>query len=183
MASSRSSASFQSRPTQPTKSTNATTIASGSKRSSAKDGNFGQHLIDHNIYPPLYDFPDDRLTPEPDNLDDLRAGLDAPRASLSPSVFTGSVFRDFQRKNETRSEGTVMRNVIPILAGSAGIPNEGHLPFTNLDWPAGGATVKAVPDFFDGARPGDIHDKVKDDLKKQAYPQIIPKIRWCPTSS
>jgi hypothetical protein len=45
--------------------------------------------------------------------------------------FSESAFRDFKRKNNTKSEGTVMRNVIPIPAGGASIPNEGNLAFTN----------------------------------------------------
>ncbi|KAI0410631.1 hypothetical protein F5X98DRAFT_368684 [Xylaria grammica] len=73
-------------------------------------------------------------------------------ASLSPSRIPASVFRDFRQKNRTKSEGTAMRNVIPLIAGSADVPNEGHLPFTNLESLTNKTTVKPVPDYFDGAR-------------------------------
>jgi hypothetical protein len=147
-----SSSSAQSRRT---KSTKATDVSSVTKPSSAYDDTFEQHMIDHNIHPPFYDFPDDRPTPEPDNLDENRQLLATSRASLSPSHFTDLKFKDFQRKIKTSSEGTVMRNVIPIIAGDSDILNEGHLTFTNVKSITGGATVKAVPDFFDGARPGE----------------------------
>jgi hypothetical protein len=167
MASSRSASS---RRTKSTKSTKATDVSSATKPSSAYDDAFEQHMIDNNMYPPFYDFPDDRPTPKPDNLNEDRQLLAASRPSLSPSHFTESRFENFQRKNKTSSEGTVMRNVIPIIAGDADIPNEGNLPFTNIESMTGGATVKAVPDFFDGARPGNIDKAVRDDLSQMIIP-------------
>ncbi len=139
-----------------TQSTKATTVSSKSRRSSAYDANFEQHLIDHNIYPPLYDFPDDRTPPKPANWAEIRQVLKVPRGSLSPSRIPESAFEDFQRKNKTKFEGTVMRNVVPLLVGKAKIPNEGNLPFTNLDSLTDNTTVNPVPDFFDGARAGDL---------------------------
>lgn len=63
-----------------------------------------------------------------------------------------------------------MRNVIPILAGDANIPNEGHLPFTNLESLTDEATVKAVPDFFDGARSGSVNKPVSTALGRMIVP-------------
>lgn len=81
-----------------------------------------------------------------------------------------SAFQDFQRKSKTKSKGTVMRNVVPLIAGNAGIPNEGHLPFTNLDSLTDYTTTSPVPDFFDGARPGHVDKKVREDLDKVIIP-------------
>ncbi|KAK0701547.1 hypothetical protein B0T21DRAFT_417097 [Apiosordaria backusii] len=145
-------------------------IFEGTKPSSAYDDNFEQHMIDNGIYLEGYDYPAGRLTPEPENVDQLRSELLAARASLSPSRFHDSAFRNFKKKNKTSSEGTVMRNVIPIIAGNSEIPNGGHLPFTNLESMTGGATVKAVPDFFDGARLGDIDKVIRDDLSHVIIP-------------
>lgn len=132
-----------------TQSTKPTTVTSKSRRSSAYDANFEQHLIDNNIYPPLYDFPDDREPPEPANWEEIRQALKVPRGSLSPSTVLNSAFREFQRKNKTPSEGTIMRNVVPLIAGNANnIPNEGHIPFTNLNSITNNTTVNPVPDFF-----------------------------------
>ncbi|KAI1148203.1 hypothetical protein F4825DRAFT_434825 [Nemania diffusa] len=168
MASNHSSES--SRPSRNTKTTNATSISSKARRSSAYDDDFEQHLIDHSIYLEGYEYPEDRGTPEPGNLAQIRQGLLATRASLSPSRVPDSIFRDFRQKNKTKSEGTVMRNVIPLIAGSADIPNEGHLPFTNLESLTNETTVKPAPDYFDGARMKDVHTQVRHDLTKTIIP-------------
>ena len=126
-------------------------------------------MIDHNIYPPLYDFPDDRATPTPDYLDEHRRVLATSRPSLSMSQFTESKFNNYLRKNKT-SEGTVMRNVISIIAGDSDIPNERNLPLTNIESMTGGATVKAAPNFFDGIRSGDVDKVVRDDLSQMIIP-------------
>jgi hypothetical protein len=153
-----------------TKSTKATTISSKARRSSAYDDDFEQHLIDYDVYPEGHEYANDRQTPEPGNMDEARLELLAARASLSPSHFPESAFRDFKRKNNTKSEGTVMRNVIPIITGNASIPNEGNLPFTNFESLTEGLTVNAVPDFFDGAPPGDVDKAVREDLSQMIAP-------------
>ncbi|EFY93059.1 hypothetical protein J3458_022457 [Metarhizium acridum] len=157
---------------QRSQSTKATNSSAKTRRSSAYDDDFEQHLIDHNIYPDGYEFPDDRShsTPEPCNMDTIRQDLLAARASLSPSHFSEAAFRDFKRKNKTNSEGTIMRNVVPIIAGSANIPNEGHLPFTNLSSLTAEATVKPVPDFFDGAHPGSLNKALSEALHHEIIP-------------
>lgn len=70
----------------------------------------------------------------------------------------------------TRSEGTVMRKVIPLIAGNDNIPNEGHLPFTNLQSLTSDKTVKPVPDYFDGARIAEVHTQVRRDLDNIIIP-------------
>ncbi len=140
------------------------------KRSSAYDANFEQHLIDNNIYPPHYDFPDDRKPPKPANWGEIREALKAPRGLLSPSLVPSLDFEDFQRKNMTKSEGSIMRNVVPLLAGNASIPNEGHIPFTNLKSLTSDTTVNPAPDFFDGAYAGDLDKKIRKELAKIIMP-------------
>ena len=79
-------------------------------------------------------------------------------------------FEDFQRKNKTNSEGTVMPTVVPIITGDFDIPNEGHLSFYNLASITDNTTVNLVLNFFDGAYPGTVDKQVRDDL----YETIIP---------
>lgn len=162
-----SSSSASSKRSQLTK---ATTVTSKSKRSSAYDANFEQHLINHHIYPPCHDFPDDRTPPKPANWEEIRQVLKVPRGSLSPSVVPKSAFADFQRKKKTKSEGTLMRSVVPLIAGDINIPNEGHLPFVNLDSITNNTTVNPVPDFFDGAQPAAVDRQVREDLDKIIVP-------------
>ncbi|KAG5801102.1 hypothetical protein H9Q74_011604 [Fusarium xylarioides] len=166
----RAMASTSSASSKAQQSTKATTVTSKSKRSSAYDANFEQHLINNNIYPPLYRFPDGCRTPKPANWEEIRRVLRAPRASLSPSRIPESAFEDFQVKNTTKSEGTVMRSVVPILAGDADILNEGHLPFVNLDSITKNTTVNPVPDFFDGAEPAAVDRQVREDLDRIIVP-------------
>ncbi|KAG8415312.1 hypothetical protein J3458_009170 [Metarhizium acridum] len=166
MSSSLSSTSRSRR----TRSTAATSVGSKTRKSSAYNDDFEQHLVDHGIYPEGYEHPESCSTPEPANSSLTHQELLNSRASLSPSVFTESVFRDFKRKNKTKSEGSVMRNVIPMIAGSTNIANEGDMPFTNLLSLTDDSTVKVVPDFFDGARASEVHGKVRHTLNELIVP-------------
>ncbi|TWU71204.1 hypothetical protein ED733_002556 [Metarhizium rileyi] len=149
-----------------TKSTARTSVSSKPRNSSPYDDDFEQHLIDICIYPEGYEHPSSRVTPEPGNLSQARQELSNPRASLSPSQFTESMFRDFRRKTKSKSEGSIMRTVIPMLACNIKTPNEGNIPFTNvvpladvfhcavkrnlneLIIPTNHANAPAVPNFF-----------------------------------
>jgi hypothetical protein len=167
MSSSRSFASSDRR----TQSTKPTSLSSKAKRSSAYDKDFEQNLVDHNIYPEGYEHTDDRSTPEPNNLDDIVQVLSDPRASLSPSRFPTSAFKNFKQANSrVISEGKVMADILPIIRGNADISNEGNLPFTNLDSITDGTTVDAVPDMYDGSYPKDIDKVVRRGLEKMIIP-------------
>ncbi|KAH7176304.1 hypothetical protein EDB81DRAFT_635061 [Dactylonectria macrodidyma] len=166
MSSGRPSNSSQSRPIQ---STTAKSV-SKARRSSAYDADFEQHLINNNIYHAGYAYSEDRGTQKPSNLDQVRQDLVAARASPSLTRLSESTFWDFQQSNETTSEGSVIRNVIPMIAGNSGIPNEGNLPFTNLTSLTNDDTVKAVPDYFDGAQASDIHRQVRRNLSTSIIP-------------
>ncbi|KAK4449822.1 hypothetical protein QBC34DRAFT_83452 [Podospora aff. communis PSN243] len=159
------SSSHASDSSRRTKSTKAITISSKARRSSAYDDDFEQYLTDHNVDLPLRN----RHAPKPD-LKDTHLLLSASRPSLSLSRFDDSAFDDFLQKNETKSEGTIMRKVIPIITGNTNIPNEGNLQFTNFESLTEGLTVNAVPDFFDGAPPGDIDKSVRESLSQRIVP-------------
>ncbi|OAA32752.1 hypothetical protein AAL_00217 [Moelleriella libera RCEF 2490] len=162
------SPSVSSSVSQRTKSTKPTTVST--RRSTAYDANFRQHCRDHHIFPPFYKFPDGRRPPKPGNLNEIRQALKVPWRSLSPSVASEAAFEDFQYKNTTRSEGTIMRNIIPLIAGDADIPNEGHLPFTNLASITEDTTVNPNPDFFDGAHPEAVDQEVREALNSTIIP-------------
>jgi hypothetical protein len=166
MASSRSATS--SRQSQSTPPTGTSTK---SKRSSAYDKDFEQHLIDYHIYPESYDFPGRESTPEPANHNDNCLAISAPRRSLSPSRFSSSAFKKFKHtNNRVISEGKVISDVLPMMYGDTDIPNEGNLYFTNLDSITENTTVNAVPDFFDGTRVVSVDKVVRADLDKMIIP-------------
>ncbi|KAK8859538.1 Ribonuclease H-like protein [Apiospora arundinis] len=160
--------SQSSRSSRRTQTTDATSI---SRRSSAYNEDFERHLYDNNIYLPHQRPTDNRRPTKPENISDILPRLSTSRPSLSPSRFNETVFEEFQEKNEAKSEGTVMRNVIPMITGNAaGIFNESDLHFTNFTSMTDETTVKPVPDFFDGARLGDVHPHVRRDLDQKILP-------------
>ncbi|TWU72058.1 hypothetical protein ED733_002927 [Metarhizium rileyi] len=154
-----------------TQSTKATIISSKAKRSSAYNKDFEQNLIDHGIYPEGFEHTDGRLTPEPDNSDDIIRDLAHTRASLSPSQFSVSAFKKFKLANSrVISEGKVIADILPIIRGSSDIPNEGNLPFSNLDSITDGTTVDAVPDLYDGSHSKELDKTVRQGLSKTVIP-------------
>ena len=163
-------ASGSSSPSGRIQSTNPKTVSRQIPKISAYNDNFEQYLIDNNIFPQGYRFPNGRLAPKPNDIDCLRQELSVARASLSLSTFSESAFEEFSQKNRTCSEGTAMRNVIPIITGDSKIPNEGHLPFINLSSLTNNTTTKPVPDFFDGAHPESIHKTIRIALNQMIIP-------------
>jgi hypothetical protein len=140
------------------------------RRSSAYDKDFEQHIVDYRIYLEGYEYPDGRTTPEPAS-EELRQRLAQPRPSLSPSRWPDSKFKDFKQKNaRVIDEGDVMRNVILIMCGNSDILSRQNLLFTGLDSMTNGTTVTARPDFYDGARLGDIDKQVRQDLGSYIIP-------------
>ena len=143
--------------------------SSSTRKTSAYDPSFEQHLIDHGIYPEGYGGV--RNLQEPHNLEEINARLALPRASLSPSRFTREDFLDFKEKNqEALTESKVMSKAFPIIAGTADIPSQENLRFTNLKDLTDGSITKAQPDFYDGARPEDLNIQIRKELG----PYIVP---------
>lgn len=144
-------------------------ISTSTRRTSAYDPPFKQHLIDHGIYPEGYDGV--RNLQEPHNWEEMNARLALPRASLSPSRFTREDFLDFKEKNqEALTESKVMSKVFPIIAGTADIPSQENLYFGNLKDLTDGSMTKAKPDFYDGARPAELNKVVREHLNEYIEP-------------
>ena len=141
-----------------------------SKRSSAYDRNFEDHLIDHKIYPETYEYGNTQA-PEPGGLDDFHARLLQPRSSLSPSRFPDSSFRDFRsNNNRALNEDAIMRKVVPVIAGNSSIWNEQNMVFSRLESMTEDCTVACQPDFYDGANARQIDKQVRDDLGRYIIP-------------
>lgn len=143
--------------------------SSTTRKSSAYNPNFEQHLIGHGIYPEGYD--EDEEIEEPANIEDIYRRLAQPRASLSPSLFTREQFLDYKKKNrEALTESKVMSKAFPIIAGTADILSQENLRFTNLQDPPDGSISKAQPDFYDGTCPEDLNKQIREELG----PYIVP---------
>ena len=144
-------------------------ISSKTRRTSAYDPAFKQHLIDHGVYPEGYGGL--RNVQEPDNWEEIHARLAVPRASLSPSRFSREEFWNFKEKNRNAlTEETLMSNAFPIISGTAKIPSQQNLLFGNLKDLTDGSITKAKPDFYDGTLPAELHKQIRADLG----PYIVP---------
>ncbi|TAQ83868.1 hypothetical protein B7494_g7808 [Chlorociboria aeruginascens] len=149
----RAMSSSRSSPSRHTKSTVLTSVSSKTRRSSAYDKDFEQHYIDNRA------------------LDNFDQNLLRLRPSLSPSRFTASNFRDFERKNNrVIDKGEFMRDVMPIIAGDANIPNKQNLLLTRLESITSNITVDPKPNFYDGPRLKNIDKSVREKLG----PFIVP---------
>jgi hypothetical protein len=107
------------------------------------------------------------VPPEPENLDEIRRELEQPRASLSPSRFSKDDFRKFKRVDaHATKESRVSASVIPIIEGDPGDTRciASDIPFTNLDHLTDGSLVYAQPDLYYGARPEQLHPRVRQEL-------------------
>ncbi|KAL8704528.1 MAG: hypothetical protein Q9201_002302 [Fulgogasparrea decipioides] len=161
--------SSQSGSRKRTKTGRESGTSSSTRKTSAYDPPFEQHLIDHGVYPEGYS--DDADLEEPANIEDINRRLAQPRSSLSPSRFTREQFLDFKKKNrEALTESKVMSMVFPIIAGTADIPSQENLRFTNLKDVTDGSITKAQPDFYDGVRPTKLNKQIREELG----PFIIP---------
>ncbi|KAI9748370.1 MAG: hypothetical protein M4579_007245, partial [Chaenotheca gracillima] len=149
----------------------ASTVKTSHRKSSAYHRDFEQHLIDHGLYPDDYEFSDGRDPSRPNNEDDILDRLGQPRPSLSPSRFSDKAFRAFKQTNSRAlTEPMVMRNVFPTISGDTNIPSAGELPFGYLEPLTDGTLVDAKPDFYDGARPAQIHPRIRSELGSYITP-------------
>ncbi|KAI9779878.1 MAG: hypothetical protein M1816_003325 [Peltula sp. TS41687] len=160
-----------------TKSTNTLgettgrTSTSKTKRASPYDPNFEQHLIDHGVYPPNYEFPDNREAQRPSNEEELLERLAEPRPSLSPSCFPRKAFNDFVSTNSrASSEDKIMRTAYSIFAGSSKIPSEGGKLLTNWEPLTDGTLTIPKPDAYDGANPAQIDRRIREQLGSHIIP-------------
>ena len=145
-------------------------IPTKKKTLSSKDPAFEQALIDARIYPYAYEYSDDDETPIPDDTEEILERLRQPRPSLSPSRFTTTDFRNFDRANERAdSEDAVRSNVFPIIRGRSAIPSGQNKRFNHVKALASYIS-EAQPDYYDGSRPAQLDRRVRSDLKQYIIP-------------
>ncbi|RYC79878.1 hypothetical protein BFJ63_vAg17236 [Fusarium oxysporum f. sp. narcissi] len=137
MGSSQTSLGRRKRGSRSPDKSNNITNTTATRSTGPYDRAFQQHLIDHNIFPPGYEYPDGHEPSEPDdNIDEIRQALERPRASLSPSRFSKDDFKRFKRADDhATKESRVTASVIPIIEGDPGDTKciASDISFTNLD--------------------------------------------------
>ena len=148
----------------------AKTASSKARRTSAYDHTFEQHLIDHGIYPNRYKH-GNHDSVYPDNWEEINEMLAQPRRSLSPSRFTLEAFEKFNETNrEALNEDMVMQKAVPIIVGTTDIPSHGNVLFGNLENLTDGSLAMAKPDVYDGSRPAELNQHIREKLG----PYIVP---------
>lgn len=161
----RGSATISSiRPTSNTTKTTSTGVYSR---------NFQQHIIDYDVFPDEYEYPDGSVPAEPNNWEDLKQKLTEPRPSLSPSQFSDGKFKKFKRTNANAAkEKQVSELVIPIIEGTIGNAKcrSGGIPFTNLSPLTDGTLKPGNPDVYYGARPEQLGRKIRNELGGHIIP-------------
>ena len=176
MNSSQSSARGRKRSSASTLDTRPTTNTTNTKTTESSgpySRNFQQKLIDGGIYPDEYEYPDGRVPPEPDNLEEINQRLAQPRPSLSPSHFSNEKFKKFKRADaHVSKENKATKTVIPIIEGKITDDKcvEGEVLFTNLKPLTNDMLTAAKPDLYYGARPEQLDRRVRDELSGHIIP-------------
>lgn len=154
---------------QATKSTDPTTITKSginkTKKSSAYNPGFDQHLTDHSIYAT-------RKSQKP-SLEQAKAALLVPRPSLSPSRFSDGAFNSIQEADaDAKDEGDIMKHVILPIAGprDANYPSTSDVVFGNLEPLTDGTIVAPKPDIALGALPEQLHPSIRNELQHHIIP-------------
>ena len=138
--------------------------SSSTRKTSAYDPAFEQHLIDHDIHM-------NNRAPKPSNWAEINSRMAQLRPSLSPSRFSENAFKAFQQINkEALTENIVISKVFPVIAGTADIPSQENLLFRNLKDLTDGSITKAKPDFYDRSRPVEL----EKDIREELGPYIVP---------
>ena len=135
--------------------------------------NFEQELIDNGIYLDEYKYLNGRVPPEPNNMEEINQRLTQRRLSLSPSNFSNENFKKFRRANAHASmKSRVSKTVIPVIEGEIKDYKcvDEEVSFTNLEPLTNKIFIAAEPDLFYGARPEQLDQRVRDELKGHIIP-------------
>ncbi|CAG9945337.1 unnamed protein product [Clonostachys rosea f. rosea IK726] len=185
MSRSQSSLGRRKRGSQSASESNATPGTTTTKSTGPYDRAFHQHLIDHHIFPPRYEYPNGDRVAKPENIEDIRRALAQPRKSLSPSRFSEEEFEKFERADaHATTESRVVATVIPLIEGDTGDLRAiaSDVAFTNLDHLTDGSLVSAKPDLYYGTRPEQLKKEVREALNNVIIPSTQDDLPIAPNN-
>lgn len=183
MSSSRPNHRSQRLESAATRSILPTTDTPKTKSTGPYDRQFEQILIDNNIYPHAYTYPDGTRPRKPDNWDDFHQILAQHRPSLSPSRFGDEEFDDFMVADaHAKKEPQVCDSVIPYLEGNIADRRcrSGGIPFANLTDVTDRLLAFARPDIFYGARTEQLDREVRDTIGRHILPSTQDDLLMAP---
>lgn len=168
MSSSQSNARGRKRGSAFTLDTRSTTNTIKTTESSGPySRNFQQKLIDSGIYPDEYEYPDDRVPPEPNNLKKINQRLTQSRPSLSSSQFFNEKFRKFKRADaHVSKKNKAIKTMISIIEGKITDDKcvEEEILFTNLKPLTNDMLTAAKSNLYYDARLEQLDRRVRDEL-------------------
>lgn len=139
--------------------------------STVYDKAFEQKLIDYGVFPYGYEYGDEGPFMYPENWDQINARLGRRRPSLSLSRFSRESFRRFERANmRARTEDDVKGKVLPMIFGDTEIPGSCNVLFNNLAPLTDDTIANVKPDYYEGSRPADLKQRVRDNLGEYIVP-------------
>ncbi len=137
---------------------------STTRKSSAYNRDFEQHLINHDIYPEEYD--NDEDSEESTNMKDINQRLTQSRSSLSSSRFTREQFLNFKKKNrKALTKNKVMSKVFSIIADTVDILSQKNLSFGNFKDLTNDFIIKDQSDFYDESRSVNLNKRIRNELE------------------
>ncbi|KPM34284.1 hypothetical protein AK830_g12293 [Neonectria ditissima] len=151
------------------------------KRNGPYDRNFEQHFIDYGIFLPDYEHHDGRDNPEPENIEEIRQALARHRPSLGH--LSKKDFKNFKKADSrVRRERDVIKFVIPIIEDKDGDARcvAGGVPFKNLYQLTDGSLFAAGPDQYYGARPEQLHRRIRKKLDNSIVPSTDKSVPIAP---
>lgn len=137
------------------------------------DRNFIQHVVEYDVFPPDYEFPDGREICQPSNLDEICQAFEQRRPSLSSDNFTRDDFKKFRRADaNAMRESSVMATVWPIIQGEVGDIKciASDVAFRNFQHLTDGSLICAKPGIYHGARPEQLHEQARRELNHYIIP-------------
>ncbi|KAL4873789.1 hypothetical protein BDV12DRAFT_182136 [Aspergillus spectabilis] len=136
---------------------------------------FEDHIINHDVYPPLTFYPDGTETAESDYYEEIqgRLQLRRPAPALSTSTLKKNL-AEFRRINKNATEEQlVIKDILLILEGRQKV---------NLAPLTDGTLADAKPDFFYGATPNQLNPAIRKQLNKQIIPSEKSNCPMAPNS-
>ncbi|KAG5977439.1 hypothetical protein E4U55_006752 [Claviceps digitariae] len=149
-----------------------TSYATTRKSLRPQDRAFGQHLIDHDVFPVRYRYPDGSSPPQPENIDAMLKEMAQSRRSLSPSISDQDFETFLNCDDNVITETDVMIKVMPLILGPylKEKVSAADVRFNNLKPLTDGKLARARPDLFFGDRPETLNPRVREELNHTIIP-------------
>ncbi|KAJ0421959.1 hypothetical protein BJY00DRAFT_311670 [Aspergillus carlsbadensis] len=143
--------------------------AAGPANTTVYSDNFEDHLINNSIYPPGYKYPDGWEPAPPNNLEEIKEMIAAPRDSVS--TYSNDDFEEFAITYwKVRTEQEAKVSVISILEGRTSGHTGKNRRFTNLAHLTDGIQIHAKPDIYHGARAAKLDPAILNKLDDLIVP-------------